>query len=201
MSESKKEFEARLKKMNDNKDEIVKWFRGLNLTYDGLLDLLAVFKIQSHQDAEILKRLEIDIIYSDNIHRMIGLIGDPRFSPDEILKMVKKFSDREYADGSYEASRAMIKTIFAIEGQFKLKSKNIARSGGAGRAEKFKALESATIKLYQAGKWASAPLAAQEIAPQIVALSSHGNGDLLPSTTRPLQWIRAHIKSLKSNLS
>lgn len=75
------------------------------------------------------------------------------------------------------------------------KPKVVAKAGGDGRAEKFKALEIETIKLYQEGSWATVPLAAQEITPKIVAMSERA---LAPTTNKPLEWIRAYRKSLKS---
>lgn len=72
---------------------------------------------------------------------------------------------------------------------------SIARTGGAGRSVKLKILQAETIRLYEAGKWDSTPLAAQEIAPAIVALSAKEGPKLMPSTTKPLEWIRSHLKS------
>lgn len=77
----------------------------------------------------------------------------------------------------------------------------LAKSGGAGRSAKFKILEAETVRLYELGNWKSVPIAAQEITPKIIALSKNGNGDLLSSTTKPLEWIRAFRKSKKSNIS
>lgn len=77
----------------------------------------------------------------------------------------------------------------------------VAKAGGDGRAAKFKRLEAETISLYKAGTWASVPDAALTITPIIVKMSSRGNGDLKPSTTKPLEWIRAHVKSEKDSPS
>lgn len=76
-----------------------------------------------------------------------------------------------------------------------------AKNAAEVRAEKFKSLEAETIRLYESGKWASVPLAAAEITPKIVAMSRNRNGDLLPSTTKPLEWIRAHNKKKKNSPS
>ena len=81
------------------------------------------------------------------------------------------------------------------------KPSEIAKKGGIGRAAKFKKLEAETIKLYNAGNWKSLPEAALAITPKIVALSKNCNGDLSPTTTKPLEWIRAYVKTQKSNLS
>lgn len=110
--------------------------------------------------------------------------------------LIQKFCDIEL-ELSAEKLRINNAKIKELEG----KPSKIAGYGGKGRATKFKALELGTIKLYQAGKWTSTPLAAQEITPKIVALSSDGKGALMASTTKPLQWIRTHVKSLKSNPS
>lgn len=79
----------------------------------------------------------------------------------------------------------------------KMRAAEIAKSGGDGRSAKYKALEAETIRLYVAGEWASTPAAAQEITPKIVALSKKGAGDLAPTTQKPLEWIRAHVRSQK----
>ena len=73
---------------------------------------------------------------------------------------------------------------------------SIARTGGAGRSAKLKVLEAETIRLYEAGKWDSTPLAAQEIAPLIVAFSAKEGPRLMPSTTKPLEWIRAYLNNM-----
>lgn len=73
---------------------------------------------------------------------------------------------------------------------------SIARSGGAGRAAKLKVLEAETIRLYKAGKWDSTPLAAQAIAPAIIALSAKEGPKLTASTTKPLEWIRAYLNNM-----
>jgi hypothetical protein len=88
-----------------------------------------------------------------------------------------------------------------IIGYLDRKPVELAKAGGAGRSAKFKILETETVRLYELGNWKSIPIAAQEITPRIVALSKDSNGDLLPSTTKPLEWIRAFRKSQKSNLS
>lgn len=80
-------------------------------------------------------------------------------------------------------------------------STKIAEAGGNGRALKFKSLQAATIELYKAGNWPSIPLAALEITPKIIALSKKGNGELVPTTTKPIQWIRAYVKSQKGSPS
>lgn len=76
-----------------------------------------------------------------------------------------------------------------------------AIAGGASRSSKLKALEEATIKMYTEGQWDSVPLAAQEITPKIVALSKKNGPNLLPTTTKPIEWIRAYKKTIKSNPS
>ena len=58
-----------------------------------------------------------------------------------------------------------------------------------------KKLEEETIRLYKSGSWRSAPLAAQEITPKVVEHSKGGRGELMQSTTKPLEWIRAYVKA------
>lgn len=83
----------------------------------------------------------------------------------------------------------------------------VAKKGGEGRAAKFRALEAETIRLYKLGQanWPSgrnhAPAAALAITPQIVEFSLKGDGDLSPTTNKPLEWIRSHINAMKNNPS
>lgn len=81
--------------------------------------------------------------------------------------------------------------------RFRRKSVEVARLGGSGRSAKFKKLQLETIRLFESSSWHSAPKAALEITPAIVAMSKNGNGDLSPTTTKPLEWIRAYIKGKK----
>lgn len=77
----------------------------------------------------------------------------------------------------------------------------IAKTGGDARSALFKALENETIRLYKSGNWTSLPSAALEITPKIVALSKNGNGDLVETTNKPLQWLRKYAKSQRSKPS
>lgn len=81
------------------------------------------------------------------------------------------------------------------------KPRLVAKTGGDARSALFKALEVETIRLYKLGKWRSLPLAARDITPKIVALSRHGNGDLVETTNKPLEWLRKYVKSEKSRPS
>lgn len=87
--------------------------------------------------------------------------------------------------------------MYQLQRKHRNKSTIRAQLGGLTRATKFKRLEEETIRLYLEGKWKSDPLAAEEITPKIVLMSKDGNGDLLPSTTKPLQWIRKYKKSVR----
>lgn len=77
----------------------------------------------------------------------------------------------------------------------------IAKTGGDARSALFKKLEIETIRLYKTGTWTSLPSAALEITPKIVALSKNGNGDLVETTNKPLQWLRKYAKSQRSKPS
>lgn len=72
-----------------------------------------------------------------------------------------------------------------------------AKKGGDARANLFDKLEEETIRLYVEGNWKSAPEAALEITPLIVQMLKNGNGDLAPTTTKPLAWIRAYKRQEK----
>lgn len=79
------------------------------------------------------------------------------------------------------------------------KPKDIARKGGLGRAAKYDRLREATIRLYESKTWKNAVTAALAITPQIVEMSRNGNGDLAPTTTKPLAWIREYIRMKKTS--
>jgi hypothetical protein len=90
-----------------------------------------------------------------------------------------------------------IRAMEAGDHQVKSRAKKVAKTGGEGRASKYKTLEQETIRLYLSREWDSVPSAAQEITPLIVKMSKNGAGDLLPTTTKPLQWIRAFNRARK----
>ena len=79
------------------------------------------------------------------------------------------------------------------------KPKDIARKGGLGRAAKYDRLREETIRLYESQTWKNAATAALAITPQIVEMSRNGNGDLAPTTTKPLAWIREYIRMKKTS--
>ena len=121
---------------------------------------------------------------------------------DRILSKIKLFGfDKARANDLLAVCRLQLESErnddAAIDHQSaRMRAAEIARSGGEGRAAKYKALEAETIRLYLEKKW-SAPEAAREITPQIVALSKNGGGDLAPTTQKPLEWIRAYIRGQK----
>lgn len=108
---------------------------------------------------------------------------------------------RKDAKRSAEEGRIVTMVLFEEETIEKYQAKKRAQEGGKARANLFEKLEKETIRLYvegkQNGKWESVPEAALEITPQIVAMSRHGNGDLSPTTTKPLEWIRAYNRRKK----
>lgn len=79
------------------------------------------------------------------------------------------------------------------------KPKEIARKGGLGRAAKYDRLREQTIRLYERQTWKNAATAALAITPQIVEMSRNGNGDLAPTTSKPLAWIREYIRMKKTS--
>lgn len=88
-----------------------------------------------------------------------------------------------------------------VRERISLKAAKLAKSGGDGKAIKFKFLETKTIELYLAGTEKNAMKAAYEIAPKIVAMSKKYGGDLVSTTTKPLEWIRAYNRASKANKS
>jgi hypothetical protein len=165
-------------------DEAHKKIQAKNLPKEALERLLAKQLVMSHEFyykvQSCLKALDTDVP------------SDPVL--DDLVVMAVDSLDRQI-----ESAKRREAEISAL----KNKPKEIAGKGGLGRKRKFDVLEEETIRIYEAGKskWTSLPIAAQDITPIIVAMSKDGNGDLLPSTTKPLEWIRAHVKRGKSSPS
>jgi hypothetical protein len=76
------------------------------------------------------------------------------------------------------------------------KFREAVKKGGSVKATRMNILKEETIRLYKQGTWKNATQAAMEITPKIVQYSK-GRGDLLPSTQKPLAWIREYIKKQK----
>lgn len=98
-----------------------------------------------------------------------------------------------------DAASVPVEMYFTEAGANALRARKIAMAGGAARTAIFKLLEDETIRLYLAKKWKSVPDAALEITPLIVEMSKRGNGDLVKSTTKPLEWIRAYNNAQKKS--
>jgi hypothetical protein len=122
----------------------------------------------------------------------------------DIGKALDFLSDAMAAKFLFTQGEMHIESFYALEDKRKIitsleqRPSKIAKNAGDARGAKFKLLEDETIRLYKAGKWDSVPLAAEEITPKIVTMSKKGRGDLRPSTTKPLEWIRAYNKKKKA---
>lgn len=95
---------------------------------------------------------------------------------------------------------------FSVINSLKGKPKAISKKGGDATAAKITPLIEKTEQLYEIGlkegRWKSAPHAAREITPKIVAFSRIGTAlhapvNLLDTTTKPLDWIREYIRKSK----
>ncbi|WP_426113695.1 hypothetical protein [Massilia sp. PWRC2] len=123
---------------------------------------------------------------------------------DAIRHIGKMVEVSEADDGEIDRLKAGVRLLDQLLEYHDEKSSAVAKSGGDGRAAKIKALEDETIRLYKLGPdgdaWPTgkshAPTAALEITPKVVAFSK-GRGNLLRTTTKPLEWIRAHLKAVK----
>ena len=166
--------------------------------------ILALWKIEEIQELQESKNLDhCRKITNAAIEAMESIC----FA--EILKY-----EQDFSTASDDLRIQLKQSIHSYEQNFdskvsekiSLKAAKLAKSGGDGRASKFKPLEAETIRLFNAGSltpnpWTTSPEAALEITPKIVAMSRDNKGNLSPSTTKPLEWIRSYIKSQKSNLS
>jgi hypothetical protein len=116
----------------------------------------------------------------------------------DFTKVMDLLSDAMAAKFLHTQGEMHVEHFYALKNDRKVIAKKVAASGGAGKSAKLEALKAETISKYKAGKWDSVPLAAQAIAPEIVELSKKNGPALLPTTTKPLEWIRAYRKTLKT---
>lgn len=168
----------------------VEWLRKMNLPYDDLLNLTASLMLQSQENARETERLQEEIRKMRTYFSLVDVMDNPKFSPAGILRVIKDDAARHGDENP--VAKSIAKAVAAVESIQKDKAQEIARRGPEVRKAKMELLKAETIKLFEQGKWKSVPTAAHEITPLIVALSKNGNGDLLPTTTKPLEWIRAH---------
>lgn len=171
----------------------MEWLKLAFPDYEHLLGFAIEAKMTCvDQAAEICKLKEhVKVLHMDQ--SLMGLLMENTLKEPALSHLVERLADRETDLTKGVASKAIALTRL----QYKNSAKHNARLGGLGRTAKLEALEVETIRLYKAGTWRSAPLAAENITPLIVEMSKNGNGDLLPSTGKPLAWIRAHIKATK----
>jgi hypothetical protein len=181
--------EEKRKRINEAKEE----FNRLNLNRDQLIEIAAQLQdqVREFRLADAKQRAEkaesdvyspVTLKYKDSDIELDTIV---RGKPGELFG---------------EDGKILGKIFHPLEQAESYISKKRAALGGSGRARHFKPLEDETIRLYLEKAWKSVPEAAMEITPKIVAMSK-GNGDLAPTTTKPLEWIRAYKKSLKSSPS
>lgn len=168
----------------------IEWLRKANMSYEDLLRLAAALLMQAKEDAKENEDLKKQLREANTYYSLVDAMDNPKFSRTGVLHVIKEHAAL-HGDES-PAAKAIAKAAAAVENIQKSKAKEIARRGPEVRKAKMDFLEAETIKLFEQGKWKSVPTAALEITPKIVALSKNGNGNLSPSTTKPLEWIRAH---------
>jgi hypothetical protein len=130
------------------------------------------------------------LLMLDNVLTNIRTCGFDKANVNALLSVCRLQTESERTDDAivdYHSART--------------RASEIAKAGGDGKAAKYKALEAETLRRYSAQDWPSVPAAALEITPHIVAMSKNGLGDLMPSTTKPLEWIRAYKRAQKNKPS
>lgn len=193
MFESRDEYRAWLTK---NEVRIVERAERLQRMFPGHARLAreaAIMWAQLFDMDKEIKRLKQQIASEEEVHDTISLMGHPKFSTAGLMEWIEE----DARDLSSPTAVSVVKAMAILKASQQSERSEIARKGGLGKKPKLDRLEAETIRLYELGKWGSAPKAALEITPQIVKISTGGNGDLLPSTTKPLEWIRAYEKRKK----
>jgi hypothetical protein len=175
------EYSKQLEKQTQEKIEEL---RNINYSQEHLLKLLAVHIAMYEETRKLNEELwEVNRKNSldfDNVRLDVARQNAERqIQFDEIVKIRRTVLSNAFLAGIKKAKTTQ------------------AKKGGDGKSAKLKRLEVETIRMYEAGTWDSAPKAALEITPTIVKISRGGNGDLSPTTTKPLQWIRAFIRQTK----
>lgn len=171
------------------------WIREVYPDYESLLAFATSMKMHAVMEARELQRLltERDAVCHDQ--GLVSLLMQNKLPESALLPLVSRLIERE----KNVTWRAVARSIALTRLQQKNKAKNTARKGGLGKRAKLDMLEAETLRRYKAGKWKSASAAAIEITPDIVAMSRVGNGIYLqPSTTKPLEWIRAHVNATQN---
>jgi hypothetical protein len=143
----------------------------------------------------IVREENYDALFLEMMHAVILI------TLEDALEGFKKYENcLEISDQRIELADQMVlignRHIALAEQQItssEEKTKDDRRKGGKGRSIKLKRSEIETIRLYKLGTWDSIPLAATELTPIVVKFSKNGNGNLSPSTTKPLKWIRNYV--------
>ena len=184
--------------MKAEKDRMADLLRHFNFAYDDLLNFCASTMAQAKKMNEDWNNLANELSHAATVHAYAEMLDDPKFSKDGVMKIITEIASMENEMRSNPA-QSILQLIASMETAEKSRIRVKSASGGEGRAAKFRLLEAETIRMFEAGSWRTAPAAAVDITPVIVELSKKGNGNLLPSTTKPLAWIRAHIKKQKTS--
>ena len=183
------------KKNEKRHKSAVTWLKTLNLDNEKLIQLSASLMVITKGVTENLGLRDKKVNLENSIYKLLNLMGDEITSSSEINNIIAEFKINSICDS--HAATTIEKVVALSNKVHKKKSQSIAKSGGDARSEKYKPLREETIRLFENGTWASVPLAAMDITPNIVALSKNGNGHLGPTTTKPLEWIREHKKLKK----
>nr|WP_314623635.1 hypothetical protein [uncultured Noviherbaspirillum sp.] len=157
------------------------------------------------QSQLIAKLAEMDFVNKE-LRIRIDEMKKRRSETDSIIPIVMQIKKegvtlngylRKDAKKSAETGKIISTLLFEPEEIERYEATKRAQKGGAARAALFNNLEKETIRFYLEREWNSAPEAALEITPLIVQMSRNGNGDLAPTTTKPLAWIRAYNRTKK----
>lgn len=91
---------------------------------------------------------------------------------------------------AFEAAKRTAKTLAA-------KPRQTATLGGRGKADKYRPLESETIRLFNEGSWETIGAAALEILPKIIKYGRENGFHVLSVTSKkPFEWISTYKKSI-----
>tara|TARA_R110001599_G_scaffold159052_2_gene346201 strand:- start:11041 stop:11517 length:477 start_codon:yes stop_codon:yes gene_type:complete len=151
------------------------------------------FWINRYEKVKDIANRNVDTMRREDIVEAIALA----FVYGEMLGQSAKRLSSAQRDAFLDGCKLASETL--LPAWEKQKAKKLATKAGKGRALKYESCEKETIRLYLAGNWKSAPDAALDITPQIVKFSKKEKADLLPSTIKPLEWIRKYNKTQKSS--
>lgn len=188
---------GRIVDKTESKDEWIK--RYLKTLQEKIKDI----ESQKYERSELILELAKARVFQERDSQFIEWVLTDTTLSDVSATLA---TSHEELMASHSQWRDIADGQFSLIDSLRRKPKEISNKGGAATAAKYAPLIAETERLYELGLkgsgWKSAPDAALKITPKIVALSKIGTSrhapvNLLDSTTKPLEWIRKHIKKSK----